>query len=59
MRWTRHAWENEEHGFGQKFSRDRQFGRPQLRWEVDIKMSLREISCKGVDWILLALIKVQ
>jgi hypothetical protein len=29
-------------------------GRPRCRWEENIKMDLREIGWKGVDWIHLA-----
>jgi hypothetical protein len=29
-------------------------GRPRRRWEDNIKMDLREVGCKGMDWIDLA-----
>jgi hypothetical protein len=29
-------------------------GRPKRRWEYCIKMSLREIGCRGLDWSHLA-----
>ena len=29
----------------------RPLGRPRLRWDDNIKMDLREVGCKGVDWI--------
>jgi hypothetical protein len=32
----------------------RALGRPRRRWEYNIKMDLREIGWKGVDWIRLA-----
>jgi hypothetical protein len=27
--------------------------RPKIRWEVNIKMNLKEVDCEGVDWIRL------
>ena len=32
----------------------RQFGRPRLRWENNIKIDLQEVGCGDVDWIELA-----
>jgi hypothetical protein len=32
----------------------RPLGRPRLRWENEIRMDLREIGLRGVDWIRLA-----
>jgi hypothetical protein len=32
----------------------RPLGRPRRRWEDDIKMDLREVGCRGADWIDLA-----
>ena len=32
----------------------RSLGRPRLRWEVNIKMDLREVGCDHGDWISLA-----
>jgi hypothetical protein len=32
----------------------RPLGRPRRRWEVNIRMDLREIGLEGVDWISLA-----
>ena len=32
----------------------RQFGRPRLRWEDNIKMDLQEVGCEVMDWIELA-----
>jgi hypothetical protein len=37
----------------------RPLGRPRRRWEDNIKMELREIGIDGVNWIRLALEKVQ
>jgi hypothetical protein len=32
----------------------RPLGRPRLRWEDNIKMDLREVCFRGMDWIELA-----
>ena len=32
----------------------RPLGRPRHRWEDNIKMDLREVGCRGTDWIELA-----
>ena len=32
----------------------RPLGRPRRRWEVKIKMDLREVGCDSRDWIALA-----
>jgi len=32
----------------------RPLGRPRCRWEVNIKLDLKEVGCRGVDWIELA-----
>jgi 3-oxoacyl-ACP reductase-like protein len=32
----------------------RPFGRPRCRWEVNIKIDLKEIGCEDVNWIYLA-----
>jgi hypothetical protein len=36
-----------------KPERKRPLGRPNCRWENNIKNYLREIECEGVDWISL------
>jgi hypothetical protein len=38
----------------EKPERKRPLGRPRRRWEVNIKMDLREIGWGGMDWIDLA-----
>jgi hypothetical protein len=40
-------------GFGGKFEGKRPLGRPRRRWEYVIRMDLREIGWRGVDWLLL------
>jgi hypothetical protein len=37
-----------------KLEEKRPLGRPRRRWEVGIRMELREIGLGGVDWIRLA-----
>jgi hypothetical protein len=37
----------------------RSLGRPRRRWEVNIKMDLREIGIDGANWIRLAQDRVQ
>jgi hypothetical protein len=37
----------------------RPLGRPRRRWEHNIKMDLREIGIDGLNWIQLALDRVQ
>jgi hypothetical protein len=37
-----------------KPGRKRPLGRPRLRWEDNIRMDIRKIEWKGVDWIHLA-----
>jgi len=32
----------------------RPLGRPRRRWEVNIRMDLREVGCGCVDWMVLA-----
>jgi hypothetical protein len=32
----------------------RPLGRPRHRWEDNIRMDLREVGCRGVDWMELA-----
>jgi len=32
----------------------RPLGRPRRRWEVHIKLDLKEVECGGMDWIELA-----
>jgi hypothetical protein len=39
---------------GRGTSRKQTLGRPSRRWEDDIKMDLREIGWKVMDWIQLA-----
>jgi hypothetical protein len=39
--------------------RKRPLGRPRRRWEVNIKMDLREIRINGANWIQLAQDRVQ
>jgi 3-oxoacyl-ACP reductase-like protein len=34
-----------------KPERNRPIGRPRHRWEVNIRMDLKEIGCENVDWI--------
>lgn len=36
------------------FEGNTKLGRPRSRWEVNIKMCVREIVLKGIDWIYLA-----
>ena len=33
---------------------NRPLGRPRRRWEDNIKMDIREVGCRGMDWIELA-----
>jgi hypothetical protein len=40
-------------GFGGNFEGKRPLGRPRRRWEYVIRMDLREIGWRGVDWLLL------
>ena len=37
-----------------KPERNRQLGRPRLRWEDNIKLDRQEVGCGGMDWIELA-----
>ena len=37
-----------------KSERKRLLGRPRRRWEVNIKMGLREVRCERLEWIELA-----
>ena len=30
---------------------NRPLGRPRYRWEDNIKMDLKEVECRGMDWI--------
>jgi hypothetical protein len=32
----------------------RPLGRPRCRWEYNNKMNLKEVGCRGMDWIELA-----
>ena len=32
----------------------RRLGRPRYRWEDNIKMDLKEVGCRGMDWVELA-----
>jgi hypothetical protein len=32
----------------------RPLGRPERRWEYNIKMDIHEVRCEGLDWIHLA-----
>jgi hypothetical protein len=34
--------------------KERPLGRPRLRWEDNIKMDLRDVRWRGMDWIDLA-----
>ena len=59
MRWVRHvARMGERRGVYRvlvgKPEGKRQLGRPRRRWEVNIKMDLREVGCGGMDLIELA-----
>jgi hypothetical protein len=38
----------------EKLERKRPLGRPRGRWEIDIKMDLKEIGWEVVDWMHLA-----
>jgi hypothetical protein len=29
-------------------------GRPRRKWEINIKMNLHEVGCRGMDWLELA-----
>jgi len=40
--------------FGQKTCRKEPLGRPRNRWEINIRMDLREIGRDSVDWMHLA-----
>jgi hypothetical protein len=42
-----------------KPERRRQLGRPRYRWEDSIKTDLKQIQYKGVNWICLALDRIQ
>jgi hypothetical protein len=49
-----HAWERRENCtrfWWGKPEGKRPLGRPRHRWEDEIRMDLREISLRGVDWI--------
>jgi hypothetical protein len=37
-----------------KIEGKRRPGRPRRRWEDNVKMSLQEVGCGGIDWIELA-----
>jgi 3-oxoacyl-ACP reductase-like protein len=37
----------------------RPLGRPRRRWEVNIKMDLKEMGCVGMDWIELVLARAR
>jgi hypothetical protein len=39
--------------------RERPFGRPKCRWEVNIKINLREVECKNVDCVHLTQNKIK
>jgi len=41
-------------GFGGKPEGKRLLGRPRRRWEDNIKMDLKEVGWRGMDWIVLA-----
>jgi hypothetical protein len=51
-----HVWEEEMciKGFVGKSEGKRPLGRPQCRWENNIKMDLQEVGCVGMNWIDLA-----
>jgi hypothetical protein len=42
-----------------KLEVEKLLGRPRHRWEDNIRMDLRDIGCKGVDWILLVQVRDQ
>jgi hypothetical protein len=56
MRWVdmKHTWEklNAYEVLVRKFEQKRPLGRPKNRWKYSIRMALKNIGCKGVDWIL-------
>ena len=59
MRWAGHvARMGEREGVYRvlvgKSDGKRPLGRPRRRWKDDIKIDLREVGCRGVDWIELA-----
>jgi hypothetical protein len=37
-----------------KSNENRQLGKPRRRWEDNMKIGLKEIGCKDIDWIKLA-----
>ena len=43
--------------FGGRPKDDRPTGRPRHRWEDNVKMDLKGIGWKGVEWILLAQVR--
>jgi hypothetical protein len=51
---TRGRGEKSIQRFAGKARRKEPLGRPRRRWEVGIKMDLREIGLGGVEWIHLA-----
>jgi hypothetical protein len=58
MKWTGHLaktrakW-NAYKTFVGKPEEKRPLGRPERRWEDNIKMDFREMDCGGIDWIYL------
>jgi len=46
--------ERRMHGLVGKPERKSPLGRPNHRWEDNIKMDLREVGCESMDWVELA-----
>jgi hypothetical protein len=40
--------------FGRKTWENRPLGRPKCRWKYNNKMNVKEVGCRGMDWIELA-----
>ena len=45
------------YGFGGETEGSGPLGRPRRRWEVNIKMDLKEMGCGVIDWIELAQVR--
>jgi hypothetical protein len=58
-RWAGHVahrgeWRGAHRTFVGRPEGRKPIGRPRDRWEVNIKMDLQEVGCRGMDWIELA-----